>query len=73
MTVHKGLGITIKSNNKGKGNCKPGESTQDYTVIISVSCCVQLCKEWKSVEFLLINEVSLVSLQLLAEINHALC
>ncbi|KAG1904464.1 uncharacterized protein F5891DRAFT_945947, partial [Suillus fuscotomentosus] len=72
MTVHKGLGITIKSNNKGKGNRKPGESTQDYTVVISVSSRVQLHEEWKSVEFLLIDEVSLVSLQLLAEIDHAL-
>ncbi|KAG2061241.1 hypothetical protein BDR06DRAFT_966245 [Suillus hirtellus] len=72
MTVHKGLGITIKSNNKGKGNCKPSKSTQDHTVVISISSHVQLCEEWKSVEFLLIDKVSLVSLQLLAEIDHAL-
>lgn len=35
MTVHKGLGIKIKSLSKGKGNHAPGESLQDYSVIIS--------------------------------------
>jgi len=36
MTIHKGLGIKIKSNQKGKGNREPGESSEDYTVLISV-------------------------------------
>ncbi|KIK78682.1 hypothetical protein PAXRUDRAFT_28566 [Paxillus rubicundulus Ve08.2h10] len=36
MTIHKGLGIKIKSNNKGKGNHKPGESSKNHTVLITV-------------------------------------
>jgi hypothetical protein len=35
MTVHKVLGIKIKSSNKGKGNYVLGESLQDYSVIVS--------------------------------------
>jgi hypothetical protein len=35
MTVHKVLGIKIKSSNKGKGNYMLGESLQDYSVIVS--------------------------------------
>lgn len=42
MTIHKGLGIKIKVNNKGKGNCLPGESEEDYTVLISVRNRTQL-------------------------------
>ncbi|KAG2135304.1 hypothetical protein DEU56DRAFT_721738, partial [Suillus clintonianus] len=72
MTVHKGLGIKIKSNNKGKGNREPGNSLEDYSVLISVQNRTRLRDEWKNVEFLLLDEVSLVSLQLLAEIDHAL-
>jgi hypothetical protein len=72
LTVHRGLGITIKSKNKGKGNRDPGESNEDYAVIVSVRKWTQLREEWKNVMFLLIDEVSLVSLQLLAEIDHAL-
>ncbi|KAG1733182.1 uncharacterized protein EDB91DRAFT_1057610, partial [Suillus paluster] len=53
MTVHKGLGIKIKSKNRGKGNHDIGAT-------------------WKYVEFILLDEVSLVGLQLLAEIDHAL-
>jgi hypothetical protein len=71
MTVHKGLGIKIKSNNKGKGNQEPGSSKEEYSVVISIQNRTQLRDEWKNVEFLLID-VSLVSSQLLAEIDHAL-
>jgi hypothetical protein len=42
MTVHKGLGIKIKSNNKGKGNRNPGNSSEDYFVLISIQNCTQL-------------------------------
>jgi hypothetical protein len=42
MTIHKGLGIKVKSNEKGKGNRKLGEQTKDYTVIISVRNRTQL-------------------------------
>jgi len=46
MTIHKGLGIKIKSNKKGKGNREVGESTEDYTVLISIRNCMLLCDEW---------------------------
>ena len=36
MTVHKGLGIKVKSKNKGKGNRKLGDHSEDYTVVITV-------------------------------------
>ena len=72
MTVHKGLGIKIKSKNKGKGNRNPGESFEDYTVMVSVKERTRLREEWKNVEFLLVDETSLIGLELLAEIDHAL-
>jgi hypothetical protein len=72
MTVHKGLGLKIKLNEKGKGNHEAGDSSEDYSVLISVQNHILLRDEWKNVEYLLIDEVSLVSLQLLAEIDHAL-
>ena len=72
MTIHKGLGIKIKSQKRGKGNREVGESEEDYSVIISVKNRTHLRNEWRNVEFVLIDETSLLSLQLLAEIDHAL-
>lgn len=72
VTIHKGLGIKIKSRNKGKGNRHPGESGEDYTILISVKECIKLCEEWKNVEFMLLDEASLTGLELLADIDHAL-
>ncbi|KAG2739416.1 hypothetical protein P692DRAFT_201653152, partial [Suillus brevipes Sb2] len=60
MTVHKGLGLKIKSLNKGKGNRQPGSATEDYSVLISVQNRTQLREEWKNVEYLLVDEVSLL-------------
>ncbi|KAG1876575.1 hypothetical protein DFJ58DRAFT_644732, partial [Suillus subalutaceus] len=60
MMVHKGLGLKIKSNGKGKGNRDTGESSEDYSVLISVQNRTLLRDEWKNVEYLLIDEVSLV-------------
>ena len=71
MTIHKGLGIKIHSQRKGKGNREPGED-EDLSVVISVKNHTQLCDEWKNVEFLLVDESSLLSLQLIAKIDHAL-
>jgi hypothetical protein len=68
MTVHKGLGIKIKSNTKRKGD----RGTGDYSALISVQNREQLRDEWRNVEYLLVDEVSLVGLQLLAKIDHAL-
>ena len=72
MTIHKGLGIKIKASQKGKGNRNPGESTEDYTVLISVQNCTLLRDEWRLVKVLFIDEVSMLSQQLICEIDHAL-
>jgi len=42
------------------------------SVVVNVTKCKKLREEWKNVEFVLIYEVSLVSLKLLSEIDHAL-
>lgn len=72
MTVHKALGIKIESNNKGKGNRIPGESIEDYTVLISVKERTRLREEWKNIEYILLDETSLLGLELLADIDHTL-
>lgn len=72
MTVHKGLGIKIQSTNKGKGSRPPGESKEAYEVNISVKERIRLREEWKNVEYLLIDEVSLLGQELLAEIDEGL-
>jgi hypothetical protein len=73
MTVHKGLGIKIlKSDGRGKGNRSMGESNEDYTVLVSIKNKTQLRDEWRNVDILLIDEASLLSAQLLCEIDHAL-
>ena len=72
MTIHKGLGIKIKSNRKGKGNRNPGDSSEDYTVLISVRNRTLLRDEWRLVKVLFIDEVSLLSQQLICEVDHAL-
>ena len=36
MTVHKGLGIKVNLNAKGKGNREVGNDNDDYNVIINV-------------------------------------
>jgi len=72
MTIHKGLGIKIKSNKKGKGNRDPGQSAEDYTVLITIRNRTLLRDEWQLVKVLFIDEVSLLSQQLISEVDHAL-
>ncbi|KAG2124012.1 hypothetical protein DEU56DRAFT_744930, partial [Suillus clintonianus] len=72
MTIHKGLGIKIKVNRNGKSNRQLGESSEDYTVLISVQSRTQLRDEWRFVEIVFIDESSMLSLQLLCEMDHAL-
>ena len=72
LTIHKGLGIKIQKNDKGKGNRVPGDSCEDYSVLISIHNHTLLHDEWHMVKFLLIDEISLVSEQLLCEVDHAL-
>ncbi|KAG1876929.1 hypothetical protein C8R48DRAFT_554185, partial [Suillus tomentosus] len=72
MTIHKGLGIKIQANRNGKSNRRVGESMEDYTVLISVQSRTQLREEWRNVEIVFIDECSMLSLQLICEIDHAL-
>lgn len=73
MTIHKGLGIQVKSNNKGKGNCFPGDSSEDLTVLISVKNQTLLCDEWKDVEMVVLDEASLLCEELLCEADYSFC
>ncbi|KAF5342709.1 hypothetical protein D9758_015874 [Tetrapyrgos nigripes] len=70
MTIHKDLGIKIKSKDKGKGNQKLGENEEDYSVCINVKKSRLL--EWKDIVLLFIDEVSLMDAGLFAEIDAAL-
>ena len=72
MTIHKGLGIKVQSNEKGKGNRKLGEHHEDYNVIINVQNKIKLRNEWRLVEIVMIDECSLLSAELLSEIDAAL-
>ena len=72
MTLHKGLGIAIKQKNKGKGSHKPGEISEDYTVLVNLNKIRQLHDEWKFVDVLFLDEVGAVGAQLLSELDHAL-
>ena len=72
MTIHKGLGIKVYSKEKGKGNHEIGEDQDDYNVVISVQNCCKLQDEWQDVELVLIDEVSLLSCEINAEIDAAL-
>jgi hypothetical protein len=72
MTVHKGLNIKISSKNKGKGNRLLGDNHEDYSVLISIQNKIKLRNEWRSVEIVMIDECSLLSAELLSEIDAAL-
>ncbi|KAJ3516563.1 hypothetical protein NMY22_g14178 [Coprinellus aureogranulatus] len=72
MTIHKGLGIRIeKANKSGKGNHVVGEG-EDLSVLMSVKSNSKLRDEWKNVDILFLDEVSLLSAQLLCEIDYTL-
>ena len=71
-TIHKGLGIKIHTNDKGKGNRHPGDSNEDYTVLISIHNRTMLHDEWGPAKVLFLDEFSLLSEQLLCELDHAL-
>ena len=72
MTIHKGLGIKVKSNEKGKGNRKLGEQLQDYSVVISVTNRTHLREEWRFVEVVLMDECSLQSCEIMSEVDSTL-
>ena len=72
MTVHKGLGIKVQSCDKGKGNQMLGTNHEDYSVVISVQNKNKLHNEWRLIEIVMIDKCSLLSAELLSEINTAL-
>lgn len=73
MTVHKGLGLKIcKKDGRGKGDREIGKSSEDMTILVSVRNKTQIREEWKNVDILLIDEVSLASSQLLCDIDQSL-
>lgn len=72
MTIHKGLCIRVKCKSTGKGNRKAGDDTEDYKVFLNVTNRQVMRDEFKNVTVILIDEVSLLSLQLLSDLDHAL-
>ena len=58
MTINKGLGIKIKSTDKGKWNRKLGDQHEDYSIIISVQNRTHLWIEWQFVDIVMIDECS---------------
>lgn len=72
-TVHTGLGIRIeKKSGQGKGNRIVGTSSEDWSVVMDPEKRKDLEDEWRHVDYVLIDEISMVSQQLLCEIDHAL-
>lgn len=47
-------------------------SIEDYTVLISVQNRTLLREEWHNVEIVFVDETSMLSLQLICEIDHTL-
>jgi len=71
MTIHQGLFIKVRKKGNGKGNHVPSDS-EDYGIIMSISDKRKIREEFKDVDILMIDEVFLLSQEILAEIDHAL-
>jgi hypothetical protein len=73
-TIHRGLRIKVqqRKNGKGKGNRELGEDKDDYSIVINRKDILHLQEEWKVVRIVFIDEVSLLSAQLLAEVDQSL-
>jgi ATP-dependent exoDNAse (exonuclease V) alpha subunit len=67
-TIHKGFSIQVRKHPKNERL----EQDDNYTVFINVTDRKKLREELKDVEIVIIDEVSLLGQQLLAEIDHAL-
>lgn len=65
-TIHGGLFIRVKRSKRDKG----GEEGTFFTVEVTNN--QKLRDQWKDVDLVLIDEVSLIGLDLLAQIDHAL-
>lgn len=71
-TIHKGLGISIKKDKRGFTKQVGFDSDNEVFFSISNTTRAQLRTEWKDVLLLMVDEVSLMSLSLVAEIDAAL-
>ena len=71
MTIHKGLGIKITRNDRDQ-NKSENNSKEDYLVTVNIQNKSALREEWRHVEIVLIDEASLLSQELLCEVDHAL-
>ena len=71
-TIHKAFGIHVQNKEKGKHSQKLGSHCEDFAALISVKNRTQLQQDWKDVGFILIDECSLLSQQILCEMDHAL-
>ena len=72
MTIHKGLALSVKKKDKGKGSRVAGESKEDYSVLLSIKQRSELQAEWENVKYLMIDEVSMTGTDLVASIDSAL-
>ena len=68
QTIHKGLGIVVHSSNL---NAKQAiDKELSYRILLQKQ--EELRQEWCDMDFLLVDEVSMVSAELLAELDAAL-
>ena len=67
-TIHKGFSIQVRKHPKNERL----EQDDDYTVFININDRKKMREDLKDVEIVIIDEVSLLGQQLLAEIDHAL-
>lgn len=68
-TIHDGFNITVE---KGLRSGGADSATQDWTMVIGVKQKQKLRDEWEHVWFVLMDEASMISEQLLARCDHAL-
>jgi hypothetical protein len=72
MTVHKGLSIKVKKSGKNNGKCSSDNTNEDYTILINISDRKKVREEFKDVILVMCDKASLLSTQLLAEMDHAM-
>src|SRR5260370_41102714 len=70
QTIHSALGIPVHLTNAEMRDLRDSNHADLY-MRVSVKCRTELREEWKNVYFILIDEVSMVSQELLCEIDSA--
>ena len=71
QTIHSALGIPVHLTNAEMRDLRDSNGADLY-MRVSVKCRAELREEWKNVYFILIDEVSMVSQELLCEIDIVL-